>query len=128
MQFLVQLIGRARALEYMLSGRSVDAGTAAAIGWVNRAFGTAGELRVEVEALAARIAAFPAQGLAAIKARVNVQRPSEGDLEGDNELFFRLAGTEVTGRAGDRFIELSGDERGGAFELGVPDDIVEIVG
>ena len=127
MQFLVKLIGRARALEYMLSGRSVDAGTAASIGWVNRAFGSEGELRREVEGLAGRIAAFPAQGLAAIKARVNVQRPSEGDLEGDNEVFVRLTGTEVSEKAADRFLVLGGDQSAGGFELGVPDDVVEIV-
>lgn len=126
-QFLVKLIGRARALEYMLSGRGVDAGTAASVGWVNRAFGSEGELRREVEGLAGRIAAFPAQGLAAIKARVNVQRPSEGDLEGDNEVFVRLTGTEVSEKAADRFLVLGGDQSAGGFELGVPDDVVEIV-
>ena len=127
MQFLVKLIGRARALEYMLSGRGVDAETAAAIGWVNRAFGSGEELRREVDALAERIAAFPAQGLAAIKARVNVQKPSEADLQGDNDLFYQLAQTEVTQKAADRFLELSGDESDGAFELGVPGDMVEIL-
>ncbi len=126
-QFLVKLIGRARALEYMLSGRGVDGAAAAAMGWVNRAFGTEGELRREVEALAGRIAAFPAQGLAAVKARVNVQKPSEADLRGDNELFYKLAGTEVTQEAAGLFLELSGGERAGGFELGVPADLVEIV-
>ncbi len=127
MQFLVKLIGRARALEYILSGRGVDGVRAAAMGWVNRAFGTEGELRREVEALAGRIAEFPAQGLAAVKARVNVQKPSEKDLEGDNDLFNRLARTEVTQEAAGRFLELSGDESAGGFELGVPADLVEIV-
>ena len=60
-QFLVKLIGRARALEYMLSGRGVDAETAAGMGWVNRAFGSGGDLRREVDALAERIAEFPAR-------------------------------------------------------------------
>ena len=80
-----------------------------------------------MEGLAGRIAAFPAQGLAAIKARVNVQRPSEGDLEGDNEVFVRLTGTEVSEKAADRFLVLGGDQSAGGFELGVPDDVVEIV-
>lgn len=126
-QFLVKLIGRARALEYMLSARGADAATAAAIGWVNRAFGTGEELRSETEALAARIAAFPAQGLAAVKARVNVQKPSEADLQGDNDLFYGLAGTGVSEAAAGRFLALGGNESEGGFELGVPGDIVEIV-
>lgn len=67
------------------------------------------------------------EGLAAIKARVNVQKPSEADLAGDNELFYRLAETEVSQEAAGRFLELSGDESDGGFELGVPGDLVEIV-
>ncbi|MCJ1451340.1 hypothetical protein MMC28_001676 [Mycoblastus sanguinarius] len=125
-QFLVKLIGRARALEYILSGRSVDAATAAAIGWVNKAFGSQQELRSEVEALAARIAAFPEQGLAAIKARVNVQKPSDADLQGDLDLFDQLAATNVTQEASDRFLELSGDETADSFELNLSDDLVEM--
>ena len=127
MQYLTALIGRARALEYMLSGRGVDGKAAAEMGWVNRAFGSGEELRWEVDALAERIAAFPAQGLAAIKGRVNVRGPSEADLAGDNELFYELAGTGVAQRAAGRFLELSGGEREGGFELGVPGDLVEIV-
>lgn len=102
-QFLTRLIGRARALEYILSARTVDAATAAAIGWVNRAFDSEAELRREVDALARRMASFPAQGLAAVKARVNAQMPSDEDLRGDNELFFELAETEVTRAAADSF-------------------------
>ena len=128
LQFLTTLIGRARALEYMLSARAVDAATAAAIGWVNWAFGSGQELKSEVDALAERIARFPAQGLAAMKARVNVQKPSEADLEGDRDLFVRLAGTEVVQVAADRFLELSGEQRDGAFEREVPDDVVLVEG
>lgn len=55
-QFLTSLIGRARALEYILSARSVDAIEAAAIGWVNKAFPSEKELDHAVTALAERIA------------------------------------------------------------------------
>ena len=126
LQYLVKLIGRARALEYILSARSVDAFTAAAIGWVNKAFGSSEELGREVESLAQRIAAFPQQALAAIKARVNVQRPSEVDLDEDLELFNQLVDTDVAQAAGQKYLRLSGEESGGAFELDVPDDIVQI--
>lgn len=51
-------MGRASALEYILSARSVDALTAAALGWVNKVFGSAQELRSAVDALAVRIARF----------------------------------------------------------------------
>lgn len=117
-QFLVKLIGRARALEYILSARAVDAGTAAAIGWVNRAFGSSGELETEVDALARRIAWVSEQGVEAVKARVNVQMPSEGDLEVDNELFVRLAGSSVAEAVGLKYLLLSEEESADVFELG----------
>ena len=126
-QFLVKLIGRARALEYILSGRAVDAVTAAAIGWVNKAFGSAEELTQETDALAERIAAFPEQGLAAIKARVNVQKPSDADLQGDNDLFTQLTSTKVTQEAGTMFLKVSENESAGTFELNLPEDLTEIV-
>ncbi|KAL8797289.1 MAG: hypothetical protein Q9195_000443 [Heterodermia aff. obscurata] len=125
-QYLVKLIGRARALEFILSARSVDAVTAAAIGWVNKAFGSSEELGREVEALAERIAVFPQQALAAIKARVNAQRPSEEDLDEDLELFGQLVDTDVAQAAGQKFLQLSGEESKGAFELDVPGDIDQI--
>ncbi|KAL8719212.1 MAG: hypothetical protein Q9225_003766 [Loekoesia sp. 1 TL-2023] len=126
-QFLTKLIGRARALEYMLSARAVNAATAAAIGWVNQAFDSEAELRREVDVLARRIASFPAQGLAAVKARVNVQIPSDEDLKGDNDLFFKLAETEVTRAAADRYLKLSDEQSNNEFERGISDDIVQIL-
>lgn len=44
LQFLVNLIGRAHAFEYILSGNPVDARTAEAIGWVNKAYASRREL------------------------------------------------------------------------------------
>lgn len=79
-QFLVKLISRACALEYRLSARPIDAAIAAANGWVNRASGSARELSQEVDALAQRIATWPEQGLAVVKASVNRQKPSDADL------------------------------------------------
>ena len=126
-QFLTKLIGRARALEYILSARAVDAATAAAIGWVNRAFESQGALENEVNGLATRIASFPEQGLAAIKARVNIQKPSEADLNADNDLFGRLGGTEITRAAADKYLKLSEEESNNVFERGIPDNVAQIL-
>lgn len=125
-QYLTNLLGRARALEYILSARSVDAFTAAAIGWVNRAFGSAEELSQEVEALAQRIASFPKQGLTAVKSRVNVQKPSEEDLDGDTALLGQLSPSTVSQLTANKFLELSGDQVNSHFELDVPEDMPEI--
>lgn len=126
-QFLVQLIGRARALEYILTGRSVDAATAAAIGWVNTAFGSAEELSAGVSALAARIASLPAQGLQAVKARVNVQKPRDEDLLGDLKLFADLVPSAVSQSASNAYLKLSKNQTASVFELNEPEKLPEIV-
>ncbi|MFD3486280.1 enoyl-CoA hydratase/isomerase family protein [Streptomyces sp. NPDC058665] len=56
--YLPGLVGRARALEIILGGQLIDAGTAERIGWVNRAVPDT-ELDHVVDTLAARIAALP---------------------------------------------------------------------
>src|SRR6202007_3212029 len=62
-QHLVRLMGRARALEVMLSARDYDAELAERYGWINRAL-SAKELGEFVRSLAHRIAKFPAGSLA----------------------------------------------------------------
>src|SRR5262249_28458732 len=69
-QHLVRLMGRARALEVMLSAEDYDAELAERYGWINRAL-PAAELERFVSSLAHRIARFPAAGHAVVKERVN---------------------------------------------------------
>ncbi|TPL11506.1 enoyl-CoA hydratase/isomerase family protein [Mesorhizobium sp. B2-4-14] len=69
-QHLVRLMGRARALEVMLSARDFDADLAERYGWINRAM-PADVLGDFVGSLAHRIARFPAGSLAMVKNRVN---------------------------------------------------------
>jgi enoyl-CoA hydratase/carnithine racemase len=66
---LAQMLGRGRALEVCLGGEDFDADTAERYGWINRALPDA-ELEGFCEALACRIAAFPAAGIAHVKAVV----------------------------------------------------------
>ena len=86
-QHLTRLMGRARALEVMLSAEDYDADLAARYGWINRAL-PAGELSDFVRSLAHRIAGFPAAGQAVVKDRVNAiaLAPVE-DFRRDSDLF-----------------------------------------
>jgi enoyl-CoA hydratase/carnithine racemase len=86
-QHLTRLMGRARALEVMLSAEDYDADLAERYGWINRAFPADG-LGDFVKSLAQRIAGFPAGGQAAVKDRVNAiaLAPIE-DFHRDSDLF-----------------------------------------
>ncbi|MBV9928024.1 MAG: enoyl-CoA hydratase/isomerase family protein [Acidobacteria bacterium] len=86
-QHLTRLMGRARALEVMLSAEDYDAELAAAYGWINRAL-PASELDGFVGTLAHRIARFPAAGRLVVKERVNAiaLAPAE-EIRRDSDLF-----------------------------------------
>jgi enoyl-CoA hydratase/carnithine racemase len=89
-QHLTRLMGRARALEVMLSAQDYDAELAERYGWINRAL-PASALEGFVGALAHRIAAFPAAGHVLVKDRVNAiaLAPVE-DFRRDSDLFGEL--------------------------------------
>jgi enoyl-CoA hydratase/carnithine racemase len=86
-QQLTRLMGRARALEVMLSADDYDAELAERYGWINRAL-PADALGDFVSSLAQRIASFPAAGHAVLKDRVNAiaLAPVE-DFRRDSDLF-----------------------------------------
>ena len=86
-QYLVRVMGRARALEVLLSADDYDAELAERYGWINRAL-PAAALEEFVTRLAQRIAAFPAAGHVAVKDRVNAisLAPAE-DFRHDSDLF-----------------------------------------
>jgi enoyl-CoA hydratase/carnithine racemase len=86
-QHLTRLMGRARALEVMLSAEDYDAELAERYGWINRAL-PADALDDFIRSLAHRIAGFPAAGHVAAKERVNAiaLAPAE-DFRRDSDLF-----------------------------------------
>jgi enoyl-CoA hydratase/carnithine racemase len=116
-QRLGRLIGRSRALEVILGCDDVDAHTAEAWGWVNRALPPA-ELWPFVDALAQRIASFPPHAVAAAKAAV---LRAEGDLAPD--LLFEAGAFNGTLSHPDaraamaRFLEIGGQTPEGEARL-----------
>jgi enoyl-CoA hydratase/carnithine racemase len=90
-QHLTRLMGRARALEVMLSADDYDAELAERYGWINRAL-PADSLGEFVRSLAHRIAGFPAVGRAALKDRVNaITLAPADDFRRDSDLFLECA-------------------------------------
>jgi enoyl-CoA hydratase/carnithine racemase len=86
-------MGRARALEVLLSADDYDAELAERYGWINRAL-PAEALEQLVTTLARRIAAFPAGGHEAVKARVNaISLAPVEEFRRDSDLFGEGVGT-----------------------------------
>ncbi len=86
-QHLVRLMGRARALEVMLSADDYNADQAERYGWINRAL-PGHELDDFVAALASRIAHIPDAGRAVVKERVNAfALVSADEVRRDSNLF-----------------------------------------
>jgi len=92
---ITQLIGQRRALEWLLSGNTLGAADAAALGLINRVV-PAGKLDDEVAALARRVAAGPALASAAAKRLVYQARTNSFDeqLEAEREGFLAAAKTK----------------------------------
>ena len=84
---LAQMLGRGRALEVCLGGEDFDADTAERYGWINRALADA-ELEGFCEALARRIAAFPAAGIVHVKAVVDQVTAADQAALGDESQRF----------------------------------------
>ena len=97
-QYLARVMGRARALEVLLSAEDYDAELAERYGWINRAL-PASTLGGFVAALAHRIARSPAAGQVAIKDRVNaITLAPADDFRRDSDLFAEGVQTAETQR------------------------------
>jgi enoyl-CoA hydratase/carnithine racemase len=117
-QYLTRAMGRARALEVLLSADDYDADLAERYGWVNRAM-PASALAGFVRALAHRIASFPAAGQAAIKDRVNaIALAPPGDFRRDSDLFAKQVGNAETQRLIHAAIARGFQTRDAELELG----------
>ncbi|KAH7390202.1 enoyl-CoA hydratase/isomerase-like protein [Cadophora sp. MPI-SDFR-AT-0126] len=88
--FLPRLIGRGRAMEYILSGNDIGAVEAAEIGWINKAFESTPAMYGHIDALISRYVLFslPAIGLA--KQSINAAtRPTLTELQADADRFLQ---------------------------------------
>jgi len=101
LEWLPRLVGRSRALEFVLSADDYDADIAERYGWVNRTLDD-NNLDSFVDTLAERLASFGRETLAAAKAQINrFGMPSAGELQSSNEMIFpMLAWPDAQARRG----------------------------
>jgi enoyl-CoA hydratase/carnithine racemase len=115
---LSRLVGRSRALETILGSDDIDAATAEAWGWVNRALPPA-ELWPFVRRLTTRIAGFPPHAVAEAKASV---LRSESDVSrhllDEGAAFARAASDPAARAAMEAFLARGGQTAEGEARLG----------
>ncbi|ATE64378.1 enoyl-CoA hydratase/isomerase family protein [Rhizorhabdus dicambivorans] len=116
-QQMPQLMGRARALEIILSGSDLDAETAERWGYLNRAFAP-DAIGTQVAMLADRIASFPPDAVRLAKAAVDAAElgKKEGLLE-EVFLFRQLLRTKDARQNMMRFLEIGGQTLTGECEI-----------
>ncbi|KAA0942581.1 enoyl-CoA hydratase/isomerase family protein [Streptomyces apricus] len=95
-QYLRERVGRNRALELLLTGDLVDADTAAAYGWINRAV-PAAELDAFVDGVAKKIAALSPELIAAAKQLVPPTDLTDG-LRAENDAWAELVSGDLPPR------------------------------
>ncbi|GAA1299509.1 enoyl-CoA hydratase/isomerase family protein [Pseudonocardia xinjiangensis] len=92
LEHLPLLLGRARALEVILTSDDYPADLAERYGWVNRAVPDA-ELDGLVDTLARRIASFDKDSITAVKGQVNrYTLPSAEDIKSSYDIYFASFG------------------------------------
>ena len=118
-QRLPRLVGRGRAMEIILGGVDIDAETAEAWGYLNRAL-PSDELRPFVTDLAFRIASFPPHAVALAKEAVNNADtlPLSDGLMEERYLFQRLLRTEEAEPAMRSFLDSGGQTREAEKRMG----------
>ncbi|KAF7561687.1 hypothetical protein G7046_g2466 [Stylonectria norvegica] len=115
---LPRLIGRGRALEYLLSGNDATGAEAERLGWINRSFHSGREMNDFVNKLAKRVALYPKAGVANIKSLVNIaSRPQLEELAEEAQKYLTAAQSEEAQELTKKTLELSNDESRGWFEL-----------
>jgi len=92
MEWLPRLVGRSRALEFVLSADDFDADIAERYGWVNRTMDD-NDLDSFVDTLVRRLASFERETLAAAKAQINrFGIPTAAELQSSNDMIFPMLG------------------------------------
>ncbi len=92
MEWLPRLIGRSRALEFVLSADDFDADIAERYGWVNRTLDD-NELDSFVDTLVRRLASFDRETLSAAKTQINrFGMPTPAELQSSNDMIFPMLG------------------------------------
>ncbi|KAL8704334.1 MAG: hypothetical protein Q9225_008090, partial [Loekoesia sp. 1 TL-2023] len=115
-------------MEYLLAAKTIDGPTGEALGIYNKYYEDSSELTTSVLQLAQRIALFPRVALNQTKSVLSFLNPPSDAFSGDFEAFYRIETLPEEQANVRKFLELSGNQTAGNFELGLGESVLGLYG
>ncbi|CAN9393572.1 unnamed protein product [Alternaria alternata] len=117
-QYLPRLIGRGRAMEYILTGKDIHAEDAERMGWINKAFDSDREMNAYIDEILSVLVLYPTSALGLIKQSINIaSRPQLVDTVGDAKKFLEAASEPAAQAMIGNLLELTHNQSAGDVEL-----------
>lgn len=122
--FLGTILGKARAMEYLLASKQFDGRRGTELGLFNNYYRDAGTLRREVDALAARIGLFPQSALNNTKFSLNFLSPTPQQLD-EQIASFAAIGASHDSQGVIRKTLQDSNETENEYEMNIPNSAVK---
>ncbi len=122
------ILGKAKALEYLLGAKSFTGPAGEALGLYNKYYDDSQTLPDSVLELAQRIALFPRVTLNQTKSVLSFLNPPSDAFQRDSEAFYDIEqGPEQQANVR-RFLQLSDNQTAGHYELGLGESVMALYG
>ncbi|KAL9027682.1 MAG: hypothetical protein Q9196_003837 [Gyalolechia fulgens] len=122
--FLGPIMGKARALEYLLAAKELDARRGTELGLFNNYYGDARTLRREVDALAARVGLFPQSALNDTKFSLSFLSPTTEQLDQQIANFAPIGASPASQRVITQSLQDS-NQTANEYESNIPNSVVQ---
>ncbi|RYN18729.1 hypothetical protein AA0113_g10710 [Alternaria arborescens] len=107
-QYLPRLIGRGRAMEYILTGKDILAEDAERMGWINKAFDSEREMKAYIDDMLEVLTLYSTRAIGLNKNAINVaSRPPIANTLADSNAFSESAARPETQKLLGDFLELT---------------------
>lgn len=117
-QYIPRLIGRGRAMEYLLTGKDILAEEAERYGWINKAFDNSDTMDAYIDEILSLLVLYPTSALGLVKQSVNVaSRPQLSDTVGDANRFLQAASQPDAQKMIGKVLALTENQSAGDIEL-----------
>jgi enoyl-CoA hydratase/carnithine racemase len=126
--FMGSILGKAKALEYLLAAKSFDGPAGEALGLYNKYYDNSQTLQSSVLELAQRIALFPRVALNQTKSVLSFLNPPNDAFQLDFEAFYDIEqGPEQQANVR-RFLKLSENQTANHYEMGLAESVMALYG